>query len=120
MFEQTDKRAEEGVPDDKTPGSIDRIENPCVIGVRHAVAIFLTDNAMTGICFLYAAAKHRLDFLIGDGYGRIISLEKDVRRSSKMPQREGARGISKTPCKCERMLAWQIAWASGHKVSFLT
>jgi hypothetical protein len=54
MFEQADKGAEERVPHDKTLGPIDRIENPCVIGVRHA-PVFLTDNAMTGIFFLDAA-----------------------------------------------------------------
>jgi hypothetical protein len=54
MFEQADKGAEERVPHDKTLGPIDRIENPYVIGVRHA-PVFLTDDAMTGIFFPDAA-----------------------------------------------------------------
>jgi hypothetical protein len=54
MFEQADKGAEKRVPHDKTLSPIDRIENPCVIGIRHA-PVFLTDNAMTGIFFLDAA-----------------------------------------------------------------
>ena len=98
MFEQADKGAKEGVPNDKAPGPIDRIENPCVMGVRDAT-VFLTHHVMAWIFFPDAAPEHHLDFPIRYGYRSIIGLEKDVRRSSKIPQCDGTGCISKAVCK---------------------
>jgi hypothetical protein len=74
------------------------------MGARDA-AVFFTDNAMAGIFFLDAAPQHQLDLPIGDGYGSIVGFEKDVRRSSKIPQRRATGCISKAVRKSYGMLA---------------